>query len=79
MTSRTLLLLVATPFLAQSQGSSSGGSVLKIPSHALSAALGDAAVVQPGRLDAAGANPANLFYEGKGTSVVFTHAGWIQD
>lgn len=79
MTLRTLLILVVAPFLALSQGSSSGASVLKIPSHALSAALGDAAVVQPGRLDAAGANPANAFVAGKAISVVFTHAGWIQD
>lgn len=74
-----LLFLVLIPCVAFAQGTSTGGAFAKIPGHAVTAALGDLSVVRPAALGAVGMNPANLFAVGEQTTVIFTHAAWIQD
>lgn len=73
------IFLLLVPYLAVAQGTSTGGAFAKIPSHAVTAALGDLSVVSPAVLGAAGMNPANLFSVTEQSAVIFTHASWIQD
>lgn len=67
------------PAVLIAQGTSTGGTTLKLPQHAVAASLTDLSAVEPGRLEAAGINPATLARTDEATSVVFTHMSWIQD
>jgi hypothetical protein len=70
---------VVFPVIVIAQGTSTGGSSLKLPQHALTASLADLAAVEAGRLEAAQLNPATLASSQTTTAVAFTHSSWIQD
>ncbi len=74
-----LFFLILIPCVTLAQGTSTGGAFAKIPGHAVTAALGDLSVIRPAALGAVSLNPANLFSASEQTTVIFTHAAWIQD
>ncbi|MCU0452079.1 MAG: hypothetical protein MUE68_00300 [Bacteroidetes bacterium] len=73
------ILPLLLPALLSAQGNSTGASVLKLPQHALTASLTDLSVVEPGRLEAAGVNPASMFSSDPTTAIAFTHTSWVQE
>lgn len=79
MTISRLLWPALIPAALLAQGTSNGGSTLKLPQHAVTASLADLSAVEFGRLEAAGINPAALADSDEATSVAFTHMSWIQD
>lgn len=79
MTIRRLLWPVLIPAMLFAQGTSTGGSTLKLPQHSMAASLADLCTVESGRLEAAGINPASLAGSVDATSIAFTHLSWIQN
>ena len=72
-----LIVSLVFPFLLAAQGSSVGGSFLKLPLNARTASLGQAVVAEAGEVSSIGVNPANA-YSLSGTVILLSNNEWIQ-
>ncbi len=74
----TLVLIGLLAGSIAAQGTSSGLSILKVPTNALQASLGAAAVTSQGSPSAASLNPASIVVDDQRLSIHFTHTSWFE-